>query len=237
LLAPLAAELDWTPKPGEPDRTRLLRAHVLGVLGAVARSKPVLDEVDRRLARVLAEPASMDATVGEVVVSLGPVRGTPARYDAYLARLRVSQAPDEQERLIQALAEFDDPQLVARTLAWLLTAEVRAHDVARALSTLLARRKTRVQAWLFFREHFDALKKKAPEFGFEHVVRATGSFCDEVHRREVAAFFADPKHHVDAGERAVKQADEAIGLCIDLKRREAARLSEWLRTRTRHARN
>ncbi|HZS36449.1 MAG TPA: M1 family metallopeptidase, partial [Polyangia bacterium] len=225
LLSPLAGELGWTPKPGEPDRTRLLRAHVLSALGELARSKPVLDEVDRRLPELLAAPSAADATIGEVVVKLGALRGTPERYDAYLARLRASPAPDEQELLVEALAGFDDPRLVERTLAWSLTSEVRAHDVARVVATLLGRRKTRAQAWTFFREHFDALKKKAPEFGFERVVRATGSFCDEARRREVAAFFADPKHHVDAGARAIHQADEAMGLCIDLKRRESARLA------------
>ena len=231
LVRPLARELGWEPKANERDEQRLLRGTVLDVLGGAARARDVLDEVARRLPKYLDDPASLDGTVGEVVMALGARNGTPAIYDSYLAHLRAARTPDEHQQLLHSLGAFESPALVQRTLALTLTDEVRVQDVARLMGTLMANPKGRAAAWAFVKSHFDVLKKKAPPFGFERLVGATGHFCDEETRRDVLSFFGDPAHKVESSERALKQAQEAIHLCADMKQRESANLSAWLHAR------
>jgi aminopeptidase N len=236
LLRPLADELGWEPKANETDARRLLRGTVLTVLGDLARAPDVLAEVTRRLPGYLEEPSSLEGTVGEVVMTLGAKTGDAAVYDSYLVHLRASRTPVEHSRLLHALAEFESPELVKRTLDLTLTPDVKVQDVSRLVGRLFANPKARASTWSFLKANFAALKKKAPPFGFDRVVGATAHFCDEGVRKEVAAFFADPAHKIESSGRALKQAQEAIHLCADLKAREAANLSTWLKSRApKHA--
>ena len=99
------------------------------------------------------------------------------------------------------------------------------------ISSELANPRGRAAAWSFFKKHFAELRKKAPEFGFSRLIAAGGHFCDEASRADVAKFFAEPAHHVEAAEKRVEAAVTSIRLCSDLKKREAANLSSWLRAR------
>jgi hypothetical protein len=70
-------------------------------------------------------------------------------------------------------------------------------------------------------------------FGLRRILGATAWLSDSQLRGEVEAFFSDPAHHVEAGERELKQVLEAIGLAIGLRNRERASLGTWLETRVK----
>jgi aminopeptidase N len=230
LFRPLYARLGWEGRPGESDAQRSLRATVLEALGRLARSPEVLAEAQKRLPAYLANPASFDGTVGGAVVSLSAIAGGSEVYDQLLERMRASHEAEEHQRLLHALGRFEAPALVQRTLALTLTPDVRVQDVARFLASLLHEKATRQAAWQFVKSSYPQLKEKAPPYGFDRMAGATGSFCDEAARKDVSAFFAQPDHRLES-QRSLQQAQESIAVCTELKGRESANLTAWLRAR------
>jgi len=228
-------ELGYAPRAGESDETRMLRAEVIALVGGAGRVAHVGREARRLAGQALdgagAGVGAVDPSVADVVVPLAARDADAALWQRMVARLRATNDPAERARLQRALASVEAPSLVARTLELLLSDDIRAQDMLPMLSGMLSNARTQRAAWDFIKRRYDALRAKAPRFLFERVVVALGALCDEELRREVAAFFAAPAHTLEGAERAVQQADEGIGLCVDLKRREGAALSDWLRRR------
>jgi len=235
LFGPLWKKLGWEARPGESDPQRQLRGTVLSALGHLARSKEIVEGARARLQAYLDKPAAFDGTVGEEIVSINAHAGSGAVFDRFLERLRASTEPEEHARFLRALGDFEEPQLVQRTLGLLLGKDVRVQDLGRVLAAPLYQKATRGPTWAYFKVHYDALKAKAPPYGFERLARATGAFCDEAAQKDVTAFFAQPAHRLESA-RALKQAEESIALCSALRTREAAAFSTWLKARApKHA--
>jgi puromycin-sensitive aminopeptidase len=235
LFRPLWVRLGWDARPGESDEQRSLRETVLSALGRVARSKEILDGARARLDGYLANPASFDGSVGAEIVRLNALTGSSAVFDRFLERLRASKDPEQHMTFQYALASFEEPAQVQRMLGLLLTPEVRVQDLGRILASMMRERSTRAATWSYFKDHYAALKAKVPQYGFERLAGATGSFCDEKSRAEVRAFFGDPSHKLES-DRSLRQAQEAVSLCSALRTREAAAFSSWLKARApKHA--
>jgi puromycin-sensitive aminopeptidase len=224
-------ELGYAPREGESDETRMLRGEVIDLVGGAGRVAHVGREA-RRLAMVALDGGAVDPSVADVALRLAARDADLALWQRMVARLRATNDPAERARLQRALASVEAPPLVARSLELVLSDDIRAQDILPMLSVMLSNARTQRAAWEFVKRRYEGLRSKAPRFLFERLVRSLGALCDEELRREVATFFALPAHRLEGAERAVRQADEGIGLCVDLKRREGARLAEWLRRRS-----
>jgi puromycin-sensitive aminopeptidase len=237
LFRPLFMKLGWEARPGESDNERSLRGTVLETLGLVARSKDVIEDAKARLAPYMTQPGRFDGTVGGVIVAINAQSGPEGVYNQFLNKLRASKEPEEHSRFLHALAGFEDPSLVQRTLELMLTKDVRVQDLGRLLAGMMHNKATRGPTWNYFKANYAALKAKAPPYGFERLAGATGGFCDEQARKDTLAFFSAPEHKLES-QRSLKQAQEAIQLCTSLKTRESAGFSAWLKARApKHASN
>ena len=248
LLEPTHAALGWSARPPEGDRdrddgdgdgddTRLARARVIELLGAIARTPPILAEADRRLRRWLADPAAADAVDGamaDTLVALGAQSGDAARYDMYLERLQAARTPDERERFRDALTRFERPALVHRTLALTFTGVVPAEELMRFCADLADNARGRPTAWRFLKSHFEALERKSPRSGW--LLPATQRFCDDGAAREIARFFARREPWMSPAS-GVAETTERVASCAALRLRAGAELRDWLRARYAEARS
>src|SRR5262249_41184813 len=116
LFQPLFDELGWEPKAGEADETRLLRAQLLHVLGYSARLQSISKEGEARLLKYLADPTSLEGSLADVVVSLAALDGHADRWEDFRQRARNARTPDAALRFRFALARFEDPALIEKTL-------------------------------------------------------------------------------------------------------------------------
>jgi hypothetical protein len=98
LFTPLQRRLGWSPRPGEDDATRLLRAAVMDLLGSVARVPDVLKQAAERVHRYLGGPSDVDGAMNSVLVRLAALRGGDGLYGEYLRRLRAARSPEEEHR-------------------------------------------------------------------------------------------------------------------------------------------
>ncbi|UCE85228.1 MAG: M1 family metallopeptidase, partial [Deltaproteobacteria bacterium] len=196
--------LGWDPAPGEDDDTRMRRAALVGLLGAVAEWEPVVQTANRRLDAYLADRTSLDANLADAVVAIGARGGDAARFDALLEASRRALTPQEARRLLLALGEFRADALIDRALALSLTDAVPTQEVVFLLVRLLQNRCARERTWQFLKRRWPRLHKRMPPMLVSRPIEALPELQTAAHRRDVASFFR--AHPVPAAARAVRQA-------------------------------
>jgi puromycin-sensitive aminopeptidase len=183
------AALGWDLRPGEAVDERLKRAVVIGALGGVARVDAIRTEARQRLERYLGDRASLDPNLASVVVGLAARDGDAALYERYLERKRSAATdPEEEQRFLLALAAFEVPGLIQRTLEFALGTEVRSQDRTFLLAGLLGRRASRVAAWDFVRAHWEQLVKLMDPMLLQNLIRGLGQLTFEPVATQVREF-------------------------------------------------
>jgi puromycin-sensitive aminopeptidase len=181
--------IGWDPKPEESADDRLRRAAIVGVLGRIARSAAVVEEARRRLQAYLADPSSLDPNMVSTVAAIVATDGDEALYRRYLERKRQASAdPEEEQRFLLALAAFERPEIIRKTLEVCLTDEVRAQDRTFLFASLLGRRAAREAAWAFVRDRWDELAGTMDPMLMQGLVRALSQLTPAHLARQVTEF-------------------------------------------------
>jgi puromycin-sensitive aminopeptidase len=228
--APQFAALGWDPRPGESVDERLKRAAVIGALGSIARSAPVRATARERLERYLADRASLDPNLASVVVGLAARDGDAALYERYLERKRRAGAdPEEEQRFLLALAAFEVPELIRRTLDLAVGPEVRTQDRTFLLGGLLGRREARSAAWAFVRDNWERLATLMDPMLMQGLIRALAQLTMEPIATEVRQFL-QPRV-TDQTRETIAQVTEQLAIDAAAVARLQPALSAALRGR------
>jgi hypothetical protein len=233
-LSATKGALGWSRRAQDDDDARLGRARAIAILGGLGGDADVQREADRRIRRYLADPASLDPALADVVVLLGAELGDAARYDAYVSRLKQARTPEEQARFREALAHFRRPHLFHRTLSLLLTPLVPPDTLTRFAAELTDNVRARPTAWRYLRTHFYALERKAPRAGW--LLPATERLCGDTLAQRVARFLSAHERYASLS-RAFSEATERSGRCVQLRQRASRETNEWLRAHYAEARS
>jgi puromycin-sensitive aminopeptidase len=203
--------LGWDPRPDEPVDERLKRAAIIGALGGVARSEPVRREARRRLEQYFTDRASLDPNLASVVVGLAARDGDRGLYGRYLDRKRgAATDPEEEQRFLLALAAFEVPDLIQRTLDLALSADVRAQDRTFLFASLLGRRASRLAAWVFVRDRWNQLVTLLDPMLLQGLIRALAQLTPEPTASEVREFLAP--RATDETRETVAQVTEHLAI-------------------------
>jgi aminopeptidase N len=225
----------WLPKQlpiserAASDEGKQLEA-LLFAARAEAGDPATLQQAQELTAKFLEDPHSIEPTLASAALRASAQYGSKQLYDRIEAKWKSAETPELSFRYLNLLAEFRDPQLIDRSLALLLSPEMREQDVPFFLSGLLHNPLARDKAWQTLRDRWDALKGKIVGFGGSGPVLALGEYCSQDKAKEVRSFFDD--HPLPGAERSVKSALEQINECTALKKSQAAKLSQWLATAT-----
>lgn len=231
LFSPQLQELGWDVGPGEDDDTRLRRAAVVRALALVARVPFVIDEAKTRLGRAWAgDRAALDANLLDVAAFATARSGDVAAFEAFLQRANTESDPAEKRRALVALASFEQPELVERSISLLLTDTVPMQDATIYLSSLFANRAARDRAFDFVREHWSEVHRKtAAPMLLRRVAEGMGELT--LRRAEVESFFDAQKEAFAHAPQAIRQTRERLRLDEAFQRRSAPDLSRWLKAR------
>ncbi|MCI4348057.1 MAG: ERAP1-like C-terminal domain-containing protein, partial [Thermoplasmata archaeon] len=134
-------------------------------------------------------------------------------------RLRVANDADSLQ-MTRALAAFEQPTVVAETLARAARGEMPFSQVPWALFEALRHPQSRPVVWKWFQEDGERLMQGLAgtsflHFVYEEVVAAVGTD----HPEEVREYFA--KHPVAGAERGILKGLEYAGLLSNLRARRA----------------
>jgi aminopeptidase N/puromycin-sensitive aminopeptidase len=226
LLGPILAEVGWQPASSEDDNRKTLRAYVIYTLGYTARDPQVLEQAKTLVSKALSNQSMIDPSLVDTVFRLAAVNGDATLYDQVLERVRQNDDLGQYYRYLFTLARFTQPALLQRTLEFSLSSAVRTQDSLRLISTVMDNPAGEKLAWDFVRAHWAQIEKIMGGYNTGGLVSTTGSFCDAGMRDEVKNFFS--QHPVPAAERSLRQAQERVNYCIDLKSHASPALGSWL---------
>jgi aminopeptidase N len=169
---------------------------------------------------------SLEANLADSVVNLAARQGDASLFERFLRAAESAETPQERRRFLMALGEFQDSELVERTLSLSLTDTVGTQDVAILLSRMLGNRAAGEQTWSFLKRRWAALRRRMPPMLITRPIEATPQLGSRAARRDVAAFFrANP---VPTAARAIRRALEKFDLNLEFRTRAAPALRRWL---------
>ena len=159
---PALDALGLTGGVGDSDDTNRRRGTLLQLLD----SDPSVQQRARELAEgYLANPATLAPTLVGPVLGVAAAGGDAALYDRYMAKITSAGAsPEDYYRFFNALPAFRQPALVARTLAFALSPDVRSQDTPVLLAALLGSPASQQVTWAFVKDQWPALTAKLGVF-------------------------------------------------------------------------
>ena len=228
-FSPVYAKLP-APSPSDTPGTIELRSSLFGTLG-FAKDPAILAQAREIANNFIANPASVDPTLGETALHVAASNGDETLYNKLVQVYETSSNPELKNRALQLTGVFEDPTLARRTLDYALTPKVRSQDAAIQFYIVMQSPKTRAMAWQYVKDHWDQIHNLlTPELG-NILVAATGGFCSATDRDDVEQFFST--HKVASAEQGVKHSVEHINGCIELRSLQENNLKQWLATQSK----
>ncbi|HWA95939.1 MAG TPA: M1 family aminopeptidase [Terracidiphilus sp.] len=214
------------PKDGESPNITELRATLFGTLGSIGKDPQVLTEARSIAEKYLANPASINPSLGNTALALAARNGDAALFDRLQHIYETSNEPDMQERALQLLALFENPKLAERALELAVSDKVRNQDAAIVIAISLSERATRDTAWKFIENNWEKVHAQLTTASGSYVVNAASSFCSDQARDNVEKFFSS--HKVDAADVALRHTVEHINGCIEQRALLQPSLRSWM---------
>jgi aminopeptidase N len=121
-LAPVMAQVGWTPRAGEADTIANLRAQLIDTLGALDDPTTV-SEARRRYNAMSTDPSAVPAPLRKTITAVVASHADSATWDALHAAALAEKTPMLKDFLYDMLASSDDKALAQRALKLALTDE------------------------------------------------------------------------------------------------------------------
>jgi aminopeptidase N/puromycin-sensitive aminopeptidase len=225
LFASTVSEVGWNTRPGDDEEQTLLRAQLMLALGRTGRDPDAQAEATQMAISELDHPGSVEKEMVGPALEVAAIHGDRALYDKVMAHLESSSNPEQRAMYSEVLADFENPELVQRSLEYFISPQIRSQDAPLLLAQLLQNPATQKQSWDFIQSHWKDIEGDGGPFASGRIVRAASSFCSTALRDDLLNFFAA---HNNSAQRSLKQSVERINECVDLKSREEPDLSSWL---------
>ncbi|MFU8858633.1 MAG: M1 family metallopeptidase [Deferrisomatales bacterium] len=226
LLRPALERLGWEPRPGDPPRSRELRALLWRALAVTVADPEALERGRRLHEAYLADPASVEPNLAAAAAAAVASHGTPEDYEVFLARFRSPADPQEERRYRSLLAAFPGPEEMDRTLAMTLDGTVRTQDAPYLLAECLVNRHQGERAWDFVASNWDRMLREYPDNAIVRMAGGVRALSRPQTAQRVFGFFAT--HPVPKGRRTMDQNLEKLRVNVALREREAGPLAAWL---------
>jgi puromycin-sensitive aminopeptidase len=223
-------ELGWDPAPGEDAATRQRRAEIMHIVGVIGEATTLLQEAEGRAVKYLADPSTLDPNLASVVLGMAAARGDEALHESILAAMHSAKTPQDKRRMLLALGDFSDPELIARSLELCIDGSVPAQDVIFLLERLMANRHACEPTWAFVKRRWSRLRGSLPAQLGGRLIAATPALLTPAYRREVAGFFRE--HPLPASARALRQALERFDWYAAFRGRTGPQLEAYLSGRS-----
>ncbi|HXO39922.1 MAG TPA: M1 family metallopeptidase, partial [Thermoanaerobaculia bacterium] len=184
-----ARALGLTSSPADDD-AQALRDTLVAFVGDSGHDPRLLADATTLAHRWLADRRSVRPAAAGLALRLAALHGDTALFDRFRAAALASADRRERTDLLTAMGSFEDPRIVARAEALILTPGLDPREaIAAILGAQAANPAVLEERYRFIKSNFAALAAKLPRdmpARFPWLVRG---FCDEEHRADVEAFF------------------------------------------------
>ena len=223
LVSPALSRLGWTPVKGEEDLVAKLRGLLVQQLAIYGKNS----DAQRQCRDILFNNTTTEPELVAAATNVVAATGDSTDYEWFLGRYRDPSTPQDQIRMLYALAEFDSPELIARTCDFALTSEVKTQNAPFLLNRCIANRKHGEQAWSFVRQNWQHANDAFPGNTIIRMASATATLNSDVMEADIQSFFSE-RPIVQAG-KMLDQVLERQRVNTDLRRRESSVISQALK--------
>ncbi|MFM9084031.1 MAG: M1 family metallopeptidase [Actinomycetota bacterium] len=224
LAAPALADLSTTARAGEADLTAKLRGLLVGLVAVSGKDA----DLQRRCREILRSPDAPgnDPELVAAATTVVAATGNADDYEWVLQRFRNPDTPQEQIRMLYALAEFDDADLMRRTCELAFSGEVKTQNAPFLLNRCIANRFHGELAWSIVRQHWTEANEKFPVNTIVRMVDSAKMLNSDVAEADVQAFFGE--HGIPQATKTLQQVLERQRVNAALRRRESEDLAAAL---------
>lgn len=200
--------LGWDSVKGEKSTYALLRSTLINSLGKLD-DKEIHNESQARFSHLL-RTNSLNPDLRSPVYSTVAWNGNLKTYQQLVNMYRKAATQEEKVRFLGSLSNFKEKQLLAKTLAFTLSKDVRTQSLFVPIARMVANPYGKDLVWPWIRKNWKGLVKK---FGvgnplLNRIIGSVSVMSDMKKEKEIRRFFA--KHHVPGTEMKLAQSLERI---------------------------
>jgi puromycin-sensitive aminopeptidase len=217
-LAHAKTQFGWSSTEDRSDLVKRERARVLLTLGTIGQDKETIDQA-RKLANEYfthEDAAAVESELYEPMLKIVAYNGNHQDYAKIKSLWQRSKTPERKQSTLMALALFQDPVLIEKTLKMCLTSTIERQDAPLVMAAIMEGRAGRGLAWEFFRKHIIRIAWRFPEHLMLNLVMAMNALGEQKQADEVRAFFK--KHPVPSQARGINKIIEAIEIRVEFRR-------------------
>ncbi len=224
LVAPALADLTWDPRQDEDELTSKLRGVLVGALAILGQ-----DHDAQQRCRDIFSRADTDTIHPELVAAATSVVasiGDENDYEFFIDRVKNPRTPQEQIRMLYALADFDDADLMRRTCQFAFSNDVKTQNAPFLLNRCIANRNHGEIAWSAVRDNWSDANDRFPVNTIVRMVDSIKMLTSDEAARDIPAFFAG--HPIPQAVKVLEQILERQRVNVALRQRESEALSHHL---------
>ncbi len=203
----LAEKLGWEKKKGEDHSHIFLRSLALANAGAYGDIHTI-KHAQKLFKDVKKNPIPAD--IRSVVYGIVAANGTEAEWNIFEKLYTNEKMHEEKNRYGSALGHFKDKTLLAKTLTYAMSKNVRTQDAPSVIGTVWSNSAGRDLTWKFIQHNWNTLLKNYGEGGhfLGRILTPLGSHTKVSDAKQVEKFF---KTHLAPGAaRTIEQSLERI---------------------------
>ena len=224
-----AHELGWSFDDGDGHVYQQFKGLMFGAAGLAHDDKIVRAAFDLFARFQAGDRAAVHPNLRSSIYAIVLSYGGRAEYDAVRNEAVAAKTSDERNSAMRSLGRAKDPELIARTLAFCLSDEVKAQDIYLPISGLRHHAEGVDALWAWVQANWAELERRLPPsltMLSTVVAMTTAGFTHEHQLRAVEAFFAGKKTH--GFDKALAQSADAIRAKAQWVRRDGDHVKAWL---------
>jgi len=220
IVTPCLERLGWSPRPDESDLDAKLRGLIVSTIAVLGRDVDAQQRCRDIFTR--STTADLDPELVASATSVVAAIGDEADYEMFLGRFREPSTPQEQIRMLYALADFDSEELVLRSCDLAFSGEVKTQNAPFLLNRCMANKNHGDAAWRHVRQKWDVANSSFPVNTIIRMVDSVKMLMSDSAEADVQAFFGE--HDIPQAVLTLRQVLERQRVNVSLRRREADRL-------------
>jgi puromycin-sensitive aminopeptidase len=218
LLTPAVERLGWEPKAGESELQSQLRGALIGALGTQGEDRQVQKRARELYAQYKRAPSSVDKNLVPALIAIMAYTGDDADYKEFKEHFKNAKTPQDEQRYLYALADFQRPELLRDAMQMTLNGEVRTQNAPYLMMELLMNTECRYEAWGFLKQNWEKMTAQFPENALPRMAGGVVTLVDR--QADVDEFFKT--HKVKQGGKTIDQHLERLRIAVAFKQREIA---------------
>jgi puromycin-sensitive aminopeptidase len=226
LLGPAYDRLGPLPVEGESDRDAELRAVLFAALGTIAADPDARARAAELHRAYLKDRGVVDPALAAAAAGVLADVGHAEDYEAFFDRFTHAADPQEEQRYLYLLADFEDPDLYQRTLDLTLTDRVRSQNAPYLVRRALTNRQRGADGWRWLTEHWDEAVARFPSNSISRMLGGITALDRPELADAVEAWLDD--HPVPQGELALRQHRERMRVNVAHRQRAGGALEAAL---------